>query len=154
MRVFLLGLFFGMLGLCMSYGLPDAVFAGDYIGSKSCAECHEKEYATFIKYSKKAHSWKGISKMLPKLEADEQQSCYTCHTTGYKQGGFVSYAQTPDFADVGCETCHGPGQKHAESEGDPSLIQRMPTVSSCTRCHNSQRVKDFKYKPLLHSGAH
>jgi len=154
MRVFFLGFFLGMLGIVAGYGLPETVFAGDYAGSKSCADCHETEYATFSKYSKKAHSWKGISKMLPKLEADEQESCYACHTTGYKKGGFVSYGQTPELSDVGCETCHGPGKKHVESEGDPSLIQRTPTVASCTRCHNSQRVKDFNYKPLLHSGAH
>ncbi|WP_462323888.1 multiheme c-type cytochrome [Desulfoplanes sp.] len=139
-----------IVALCGAGG----VVAGDYMGTTSCAECHEQEYSNFMKYSKKAHSWKGVEKMLPKLEPAERKTCFRCHTTGYKKGGFVSYEKTPEFADVGCETCHGPGKDHVESGGDPVLIIPSPTIDSCTQCHNSQRVKDFNYKPLLHSGAH
>ena len=128
--------------------------AGEYVGSKSCSACHEEEYSTFMKYSKKAHSWDKVEKMLPKLEPQERQNCFKCHTTGYQKGGFVSYDKTPQFADVGCETCHGPGKEHVNSEGDPELITLTPTIDPCSQCHNSQRVADFYYKPLLHSGAH
>ena len=130
------------------------VYAGEYMGSQVCGSCHAKEYTTFITYSKKARSWQGISKMLPKLELDEQKNCFSCHTTGYKKGGFISYELTPELANVGCESCHGPGKKHVESQGDPSFILHTPALTSCARCHNSQRIKDFNYKPLLHSGAH
>jgi hypothetical protein len=41
-----------------------------------------------------------------------------------------------------------------ESGGDPELITGKPSINDCTRCHNSQRVEDFNYKPLLYSGAH
>lgn len=142
---------FWVLG-CMLVTGPS--WAGDYVGSKSCADCHEEEHSTFVKYSKKAHSWKGVEKMLPKLEVEEQKTCFSCHTTGYEKGGFVSYAKTPELADVGCETCHGPGREHVESGGDPELITHKPSISSCSSCHNSQRVQDFNYKPLLYSGAH
>ncbi len=144
----------GMVWVLGGLVLAVTASAGDYMGTKACADCHEEEYSTFMKYSKKAHSWAGVEKMLPKLQTEEQETCYRCHTTGYKKGGFVSYAKTPEFADVGCETCHGPGRKHVENDGDPELIVLTPTISSCTQCHNSQRVKDFNYKPLLHSGAH
>lgn len=124
-----------------------------YIGSKNCAPCHEEQYNSFIKHSKKAHSWNSVAIMKPKLKEHELQKCYECHTTGYNKGGFKSIETTPELADVGCETCHGPGSEHAENQ-DPQSISRKPAVETCTACHNSERIQDFKFKPLIFSGAH
>lgn len=125
-----------------------------YAGSKACSQCHEKQYENFSKYSKKAHAWDSIAIMKPKLKEQELKQCYECHTTGYgRKGGFVSKEATPHLADVGCESCHGPGGEHAVS-GDPAQIKRRPAVETCTACHNPQRVEDFNFKPLLFSGAH
>lgn len=125
-----------------------------YIGSKTCSQCHDKQYENYSKYSKKAHAWESIAIMKPKLKEHELKKCFECHTTGYgKKGGFVSKEATPDLADVGCETCHGPGGAHAGS-GDPKLITRRPAMQTCTACHSAQRVEDFRFKPLLFSGAH
>ena len=125
-----------------------------YIGSNACAGCHEKEYASFSKFAKKAHSFKSIQIMASKLEASELKECYACHTTGYGQpGGFVSLEKTPDLANAGCEVCHGPGSAHAES-GDKAQIQTKPKVEECQTCHNEQRVKSFGFKPMLYGGAH
>lgn len=135
-------------------GASSAKVEFGYVGSKACSSCHEKEYLSFSKYSKKAKSWESVAIMRAKLKDHELKQCYECHTTGYgKQGGFVSKEATPDMADVGCETCHGPGSAHAAS-GDPKLMTRRPTVETCTACHNPQRVEDFRFKPLLFSGAH
>ena len=132
----------------------DAAEEVSYVGSKACSQCHEKQYESFSKYSKKAHSWQSVAIMKPKLKEQELRQCYECHTTGYgKKGGFVSQETTPELADVGCETCHGPGGEHAAS-GEPKQIRRRPSVESCTVCHNAQRVEDFRFKPLLFSGAH
>jgi len=125
----------------------------EYAGSKACAECHEGEYERFAKYSKKAHSWKSVSVMASDLKPHELEGCYECHTTGYKKGGFVNFESTPHLADVGCETCHGPGAEHAET-GDPESIVRRPELATCESCHNASRVGAFKFKPLIHSGAH
>ncbi|MBI4805845.1 MAG: cytochrome C [Desulfovibrio sp.] len=125
-----------------------------YVGSKSCAQCHEQQYANFAKYSKKAHAWDSIAVMKPKLKEQELKKCYECHTTGYgKKGGFTSKETTPNLADVGCETCHGPGSAHAES-GDPKQITRRPSTQTCATCHNPERIEDFRFKPLIFSGAH
>lgn len=133
-----------------------AAFAqqASYVGSKQCADCHDEQYENYEKYSKKAHSWESVEIMLSDLKPAEAEKCYECHTTGYrKPGGFVSYEATPDLADVGCETCHGPGSLHAEY-GEPELITRTPSIEDCQVCHSEERVGDFNFKPLLFSGAH
>lgn len=125
-----------------------------YVGSKTCAECHAEQYDNFKNYSKKAHSWDSLQSMRSNLKPAEFQKCFECHTTGYgKPGGFVSFEKTPELADVGCETCHGPGKTHAEF-GDPAEITRLPDQESCTVCHSEDRIGDFGFVPLRYSGAH
>ncbi len=125
-----------------------------FVGSQACAECHAEQYENFEKYSSKAHSWRSLEKMLPKLTEAEKKECYKCHTTGYGQpGGFISLERTPDKANLGCEACHGPGSLHCES-GDTELIQRTPDVEGCITCHNAERIQNFKFKPTLYHGGH
>lgn len=125
-----------------------------YVGSQACAECHAKEHDAYVRFAKKAHSFKSVQIMAPKLTAEELRECYGCHTTGYgRPGGFKSLEETPRLADAGCEVCHGPGQAHAES-GDPARIKRALTIKDCEACHSSERVAAFNYKPLLFGGAH
>ncbi|MEG2172964.1 MAG: cytochrome c family protein [Desulfovibrionaceae bacterium] len=136
-------------------GLPAASAATKqqaYVGSAACGQCHEAEYTTFQKQSKKAKSWIHVAMMAPKLTPEELRECYACHTTGYNKGGFVDYNTSPHLADVGCETCHGAGAAHAEN-GDPSLIQRKPSAETCQSCH-AKRIRSFKRAPLMYSGAH
>lgn len=143
------------LVLACALALVTAVQAhsAGYVGSAACGECHPDQYETFSRHSKKATSRKSVEIMAADLTDEELRECYACHTTGYGKGGFVSYEATPHLADVGCETCHGPGAAHAR-EGDPARIMLEPRLSDCEVCHNSERVADFNYKPLLYSGAH
>lgn len=126
----------------------------EYIGSKSCKECHEQEYSRFIKHAKKADSFKSIKKMESKLTSDEFKSCFECHTTGYgEKGGFVSESETPEMKNLECEVCHGPASLHVES-GDPDMILGEVRLESCNRCHSNDRIEVFDFKPLLFGGAH
>ena len=125
-----------------------------FVGSGACESCHEEQYESFQRNSNKAHSWKSVEKMLPKLTESEQRDCFSCHTTGYGQpGGFKSMAETPELANLSCEACHGPGSLHAES-GDPDDITRTPDSSSCVTCHNGDRIQNFNFKPMLYHGGH
>jgi DmsE family decaheme c-type cytochrome len=72
-----------------------------------------------------------------------ESTCLTCHSDQSYKGtkhGHAFNERTP-AAGQGCESCHGPGQKHAES-GDPSLIRSFKTMTpsqasdTCTTCHN------------------
>ena len=91
--------------------------------------------------------------MAGKLTVEELQNCYGCHTTGYgKPGGFVSEIQTPEMMNLGCESCHGPGSLHVESE-DPDDLTAV-AVEDCMICHNEERVAAFNFKPMLYGGGH
>lgn len=158
-----LAIFSLLIGLvCLGLAAPGAFSATKaggaaqalYVGAAACESCHEEQYASYQKNSRKAHSWRSILKMRPKLTEAELRGCYACHTTGYnKPGGFVSFEQTPELSNVGCESCHGPGSAHAES-GDAAAIRRTPKLDECLVCHNAQRVENFNFKPMLYHGGH
>lgn len=125
-----------------------------YVGSEACKKCHENEYKNFITYAKKCTSFTSIERVRKSLTEEELKGCFSCHTTGYgKPGGFISLEKTPHLKNAGCEVCHGPGEFHIKSTGSKD-IKRHLTIKDCEGCHISERVKTFRYKPLIHGGAH
>jgi len=125
-----------------------------YVGSLACKPCHEEEYRSFITYAKKSRSYKSIERVKKELTEEEIKGCYQCHTTGYgKAGGFISPEKTPDLKNAGCEVCHGPGEFHVKTRS-PKDIKSHLTLKDCEICHTSERVKAFRFKPLIHGGAH
>jgi hypothetical protein len=125
-----------------------------FVGSLACRECHPEEYDNFMTYAKKSSSFESIEKQMRHLTPAEIKQCYPCHTTGYGQpGGFVSLEETPLLKNAGCEVCHGPGSEHVKT-ADPATIIGILSKKDCEVCHISERVKAFKYKPLIHGGAH
>jgi hypothetical protein len=63
------------------------------------------------------------------------KECYGCHTVGTDP---ATLTHTEDS--VGCEACHGPGAKHAESEeaGDivnPARLSKRLADMVCEACH-------------------
>ncbi len=148
----MLHILLGAVLLTFTLGLESAV-ADPYSGSRACGECHPEQYERFTSHSRKSVSWNSVAIMASDLKPFELEQCYGCHTTGHGQGGFVSIEQTPQLADVGCETCHGPGGEHAAS-GNPAFIKKAPGLETCGKCHNPERVRSFKFKPLIYGGAH
>lgn len=125
-----------------------------YVGSQKCKECHEEQYESYVKFSKKAHSFSSIKVMRKGLTEQEVKKCYECHTTGYgKPGGFRSESDTPHLKNAGCETCHGPGSLHVKSEAATDIKGSL-TVKDCQHCHNQERVGSFRYRPLIYGGGH
>lgn len=125
-----------------------------YVGSDACMECHPTEFANFVSYAKKSHSFQSIERLQKGLTENEIEQCYSCHTTGYgKPGGFVSLEETPHLKNAGCEVCHGPGAVHVQRQ-DKTSIKMHLTKEDCEECHISERVKAFRFKPLIHGGAH
>ena len=74
-------------------------------------------------------------------------TCITCHESEGKTlpgslHGKVQNPRTPAGSANACETCHGPGQAHAEAGGDITKIKRVSTMTPraasemCITCHN------------------
>ena len=136
------------LSLAETEGIPK------YVGSLACKACHDKEYKSFITHARKSTSFKSIERLKKELTEKEIKGCYYCHTTGYgKPDGFISPEKTPHLKNAGCEVCHGPGEFHVKTR-DPSYIKGRLTAQDCEVCHTSERVRAFRYKPLIHGGAH
>lgn len=149
--IFFTAAFFVALGLATN-GVAQTE---EYVGSETCADCHDLEYENYKKYSKKAHSGESVKIMAGDLTKQELEECFECHVTGFgKTGGFVSFEETPNMAEAGCETCHGPGYDHVESGGDPDFIKGQLDIKDCEGCHNPERVEAFDFKPLIFGGAH
>lgn len=125
-----------------------------YVGSEACKNCHEAEYKSFISYAKKATSYNSIERIKDRLTEEELKGCYLCHTTGYgKPGGFISVEKTPHLKNAGCEVCHGPGELHVKTQNKDHIKNQL-TIKDCEVCHTEERVRAFRYRPLIHGGAH
>lgn len=73
-------------------------------------------------------------------------TCLTCHDgmqKGYADSphGRKAHPRAP-AAQQGCETCHGPGARHAEQPDEPGSIRRFKAIpaneasAACLTCHN------------------
>lgn len=110
-----------------------------YAGTEACRSCHEREYQIWEK-SKHALAFET-------LEADNHDSdpdCVGCHVVGIESSnGFIAKEKTPQFKDVGCESCHGPAENHVKR---PNEV-RLPTVEAldCLKCHNLANSPNFDF---------
>ncbi len=83
-------------------------------------------------------------------------TCTTCHDSEGKAlkqtlHGKAQNVRTPSAQNGRtCETCHGPGQAHAESGGDTTKIRRIPALAPreasavCLTCHDRGNHANFK----------
>jgi DmsE family decaheme c-type cytochrome len=75
-----------------------------------------------------------------------EDTCLTCHDDMKKGYHDSAHARAQNLrspkANMGCESCHGPGKAHVDADGDPELIKRLAQVTpaevseTCTSCHN------------------
>jgi len=111
-----------------------------YVGSESCIGCHEGLNPKHIDTWKKSPmAQKAFS--LIRNEKDKTR-CIPCHATGYDLE-----KKTYKEENVGCEACHGPGERYqemmmgAEAE-EGGKIARENGLKSCTRCHHPHITKE------------
>ena len=104
-----------------------------YVGLSNCAQCHQEV----------THEWEGTAhaeaiETLEGIFQDGNTRCLTCHTVGHDpdiaNGGFDE-VPIGDLADVGCESCHGPGSEH---NGDLAGIDVSFDANTCGTCHQDE----------------
>jgi hypothetical protein len=135
---------------------------GKYVGTEECKSCHEESYRVWKKGGH-AKAWKTLVELDPPRDFDPE--CIACHVVGWDpqhyfpyESGFLSEEETPHLIDVGCESCHGPGEKHVEAEmgADFELqekLQKAMVVTKeesekrqCYTCHDLENSPDFDFK--------
>lgn len=144
------------------------------------ASAHAGAYET-LKSPESAKIAKAKGLKVPAYEAPE---CLKCHTTGFGQGGFEVkgadfWAQVTDkgtptkdvkfmesLANVGCESCHGPGSEYKSTKimkgifdgsiDGASVGYVSPNEKTCTGCHNSESptFKSFTFAEMAKKIAH
>lgn len=142
---------------------PEKLTKGSFVGSKSCESCHEPSYKLWKK-SGHAKAWPTLVNLDPPRNYDPE--CISCHVVGWHptnyfpyESGFLSEAETPHLIDVGCESCHGPGEKHvkAEEHATPEAIREQLRKAmvitkeesekhQCMSCHDGDNSPDFDFK--------
>jgi mono/diheme cytochrome c family protein/Zn finger protein HypA/HybF involved in hydrogenase expression len=107
--------------------------AAAYVGSDACIECHKSMNKNYIDvWAKSPMAQKAFSLI---LNEKDQTKCIPCHATGYDLD-----KKTYSEKNVGCEACHGPGEKYSEmmsgaNAQEGGKIARENARKSCFRCH-------------------
>lgn len=121
-----------------------------YVGSDKCFDCHKSVHK----------SWKDsfhskAFETLKKKGHETNKNCLECHTVGYGQKGGYQENLSKSFEGVGCESCHGPGEKHIATKKRTdirSLGKDCPFCvleQICMSCHDATNDPDFNiYKDL------
>lgn len=110
-----------------------------FAGTATCGMCHGDALET---WKKSAHSH--ALKTLESEKHGRDPDCVACHVVGVdNENGFRSRDLTPELADVNCESCHGPGNDHAN---DPAKFP-LPKVgeASCMKCHVKEQSPNFDF---------
>ena len=118
-----------------------------YAGSKACLSCHVQAAKAWTA-SAHYHALASIEQQHHGRDPD----CVSCHVTGLSSdSGFRSREETPELANVGCESCHGPGKTHAE---DPSQLLPGTAKSACLGCHTLENSPGFDFAVFWGKIAH
>ncbi|MDD5759504.1 MAG: UshA-like (seleno)protein [Desulfobulbaceae bacterium] len=119
-----------------------------YLGSQACVPCHAEQFSSWKK-TKHAAAYATLTNKAQQFNTN----CLPCHVTGVsmKQAG-ESLTVAENRRGVGCESCHGPGNRHVKDPNNNPLSSR-PEASLCQGCHTPPHDTTFDYernKQLVH----
>ena len=114
--------------------------AAKFSGNAACMKCHAKAAQV---WSKSQHSHALRTLIVEGHGRDPD--CVGCHVVGLtKLTGFRSVATTPQLANVGCESCHGPGAAHSAK---PKFVKMGKVgAASCAPCHDPENSPNFDFQ--------
>jgi peroxiredoxin len=115
--------------------------AGEYHGSKACAECHTVEHRAWGLSFHSIAYWtlydRGVA---------EDGKCVGCHVTGFGQpGGFKLADHGSALAEVGCEACHGASGPHVPG----ARAEAAAATALCAGCHDAEHSVRFSVERAL-----
>ena len=111
-----------------------------YVGSEACRTCHPEASDQW------AHSSHAAAfNTLLTVGRQFYPECVSCHVTGfgYETGYRINTPERNHLAEVGCETCHGPGKKHVNTPLAENIRGEVPE-RICASCHNAEHSPGFE----------
>ena len=110
-----------------------------YVGSQACATCHQKE---FDQWSHTSHAT--AFNTLLTVGKQFYSECVSCHVTGfrYETGYQIGNQERDHLAEVGCETCHGPGKQHITTPLTANIRGEVEN-QVCLECHTPTHSPGF-----------
>ncbi|MBL4849087.1 MAG: hypothetical protein JKY65_26480, partial [Planctomycetes bacterium] len=120
---------------------------GSLVGAQTCGTCHVEQYKIFEKTLHHGAQAR-VAKKDPKRA--KLAECTTCHVTAFGfEGGFRDMKRSAHLAEVGCESCHGVGGRHALQGGGRGYGVKTGFPNSwkpvCTGCHDSTNSPNFDF---------
>jgi 2',3'-cyclic-nucleotide 2'-phosphodiesterase (5'-nucleotidase family) len=117
-----------------------------YASSAACGLCHGNQKMHF---DTSVHAFAMAT--LQRKGRERDPYCLGCHTTGFGVPGGTRNLQTAVtyFANVGCESCHGPSVVHVQKQTKATTRLQAPE-SVCRECHRPEHSPEpFVYTEAL-----
>ena len=111
-----------------------------YVGSQACTTCHRKE---FDQWAHTSHAT--AFNTLLTVGKQFYPECVSCHVTGfrYETGYQIGSEEKEHLAEVGCETCHGPGKQHITTPLTTNVRGEVKN-QVCVECHTPSHSPGFE----------
>ena len=134
--------------------VPGVKVVATYLGTEKCVGCHKTAAQV---WNRSAHARAFAT--LKEHSADADPRCIGCHTIGFgSPSGYRREFGVSKLAQVGCESCHGPGSLHvAQQNGDDSIHFTFRPLESgdCRKCHFGEFSRPFDWNefwtPIQHT---
>jgi hypothetical protein len=123
------------------YKMRDLYESWEFGSTKACNFCHKAQVA---QWETTGHAT--ALKTLQRAKREKDPACLGCHVMGFLQPGGTRdiVMALGGFANVGCESCHGPSAEHVRSVDKKLGTSRAVDPAICWGCHTpDQNLGDF-----------
>jgi hypothetical protein len=124
--------------------VPGVKTVAAYVGTPACVGCHTGAAKV---WQDSGHA--SAMETLISRKADADPNCIPCHTVGFgSPSGYRREMAGHRLADVGCESCHGPGSLHVEQRQNHQSVTfkfRPLGAGDCQQCHHGEFSRPFDW---------
>lgn len=125
--------------------VPGVRAAAGYVDTPTCTSCHP---AAGVAWHGSGHA--RAFAVLQARGAEADPSCVGCHTVGFgTETGYRREMGDARLINVGCESCHGPGERHVRersSDGPITFHFRPLATGDCLKCHQGEFSRPFDWE--------